>query len=129
MTGASEALAAAVLTALAEVRGLNGAYDGVPLQATLPYAAIELRPERDWSWKGGEGREVRVAVTIRDDGERPGRLRRLMGEAEAEVIGLGGTRDGWRIVSAAMLRVTTQQKRAGERTGMVEVRVRMERSA
>ncbi|MGQ0660227.1 tail completion protein gp17 [Sphingosinicella sp.] len=127
MTSASEALAAAALGALAGTVGLNGAYEGVPVKASLPYAAIELGPESDWGWKGGEGREVRLAVTIRDAGERPGRLRRLMAAAEVALLGLDGAVEGWRIVNVVTSRTRTAQKRAGEWTGMIEVRVRMER--
>ncbi len=124
---ASEALAAAVLAALVELSGLNGAYDGTPLNASLPYATIETGPESDWGWKGGEGREIRLAVTIRDSGERPARLRVLMAEAEAALVGLGGAQGGWRIVSLSLVRVRTAQKRAGDWAGTIEVRVRMER--
>jgi hypothetical protein len=129
MTSASEMLAAVAREALAGLAELNGAYDGMPVKASLPYAVIEIGPEGDWGWKGGEGREVRLAVTVRDAGERPGRLRPLMGEAEAALLGLGGAVEGWRIVNVVMVRVRTQQKRAGEWTGVVEVRVRMERVA
>ena len=99
----------------------------LPLKASLPYATIETGPESDWSWKGGEGREIRLAVTIRDAGERPARLRGLMAAAEAALLGLGGASGGWRIVNAVLVRVRTAQKRAGEWAGTIEVRVRMER--
>jgi hypothetical protein len=126
-TGASEALAAAALAALAGVGGLNGVYDGIPVKATLPYAAIELGPESEWSWKGGEGREVRLTVTIRDAGERPARLRALIAAVEAALLGLAGAGESWRVVNVVMLRVRTAQKRAREWSGVVEVRARMER--
>lgn len=128
MAGAGEALAGRALTALAALEGLNGAYDGLPARASLPYAAIEIGPESDWSWKGGEGRELRLTATLHDGGERPDRLRALMGAAEAALLGLSGG-DGWRVVNAVLARRRTTQKRAGEWTGLVEVRVRMEREA
>lgn len=124
---ASEALAKAALVALTEVGGLNGAYDGTPLNASLPYAAAETGPESDWGWKGGEGREIRLAVTIRDAGERPARLRALMAEVERRLLGLDGAADDWRIVNVTVVRVRTAQKRAGDWTGTIEARVRMER--
>jgi hypothetical protein len=129
MASASEALAAAAHVALAAVSGLNGAYDGVPVNASLPYATVEIGPESDWSWKDGEGREIRLAATIRDAGEQPARLRRLMAEAEAALIALGDASDGWRIVNVMPVRARTAQKRAAEWTGTIEVRVRMERES
>ena len=127
MVSASEALAGAARDALAAVPVLNGVYDGMPLKASLPYAAIEIGPETDWSWKGGEGREIRLVATIRDGGERPARLRALMAATEAALVGLGGGIEGWRIVNVRMVRVRMAQQRAGEWTGVVEVRVRAER--
>ena len=126
MTGAGEVLADRALTALAAVEGLNGAYDGLPAQASLPYAVIEIGPESDWGWKGGEGRELRLTATVHDDGERPGRLRVLMEAAEAALLGLGGD-GGWRVVNVVPVRRRTMQKRAGQWAGLIEVRVRMER--
>jgi len=126
MAGASEALATRAITALNAIPGLNGAYDGLPARATAPYASIEIGPENDWGWKGGEGRELRLAVTVHDGGERPERLRALMEGAEAALLGLDGG-DGWRVVNGVPVRRWTAQKTAGEWTGVVEVRVRMER--
>ena len=125
--GASDGLAAAALAALQRVSGLNGAHDGAPVKASLPYAVIEVGPESDWSWKAGEGRELRLVATIRDAGEKPARLRRLMVGAEAALLGLNGTGAGWRVVNVVTLRVRTGQTRAGEWVGTGEVRVRMER--
>ena len=126
-TSAGEALAAAALAALAGVTGLNGAYDGAPVKASLPYAMVELGPESDWSWKGGAGRELRFAVTIRDAGEKPARLRRLMASAEAALLAMSGAASGWRIVNVMIARVRTGQKRAGDWAATIEARVRMER--
>lgn len=125
-TSASAALAAAALEALGRIEGLNGAYDGRPVKATAPYATIELGPENDWSWKGGEGRELRLAATVRDAGEKPGRLRGLMAAVEAALLETGAA-GGWRIVNVVRARARTGQKRAGDWVGVIEVRVRMER--
>lgn len=126
MAGAGEVLADQALMALAAIEGLNGAYDGLPARASLPYAAIEIGPESDWGWKGGEGRELRLTATMHDGGERPDRLRALMAEAEAALLDLDGG-DDWRIVSAVLVRRRMMQKRPGQWSGSVEVRVRMER--
>ena len=83
MSGAGEALAEAAMAALRAVDGLNAVYDGPPLPAAFPYAAVEAGPESDWSHKSGAGRELRLAILLRDQGERPARLRGLAGAAEA----------------------------------------------
>ena len=126
MAGASEALAGRAIAALNAVEGLNHAYDGLPARSSLPYAAIEIGPESDWGWKGGEGRELRLVATVHDGGERPERLRRLMTGVEGALLGLGGAAAGWRIVNVVLVRRRTAQKKAGSWTGSVEVRVRME---
>lgn len=116
MTSAGEALIAAVTAALGEVAGLNGVYDGPPLQAAFPYAVVDAGPESDWSHKSGEGRELRLAVTIRDQGERPARLRALMRAAEAAIGGLESEFDGWRLVTMVFLR--SQMLRSNDATWM-----------
>ena len=103
MSGAGEALQAAALAALRAVEGL-GVYEGPPVQAAFPHAIADAGLESDWSHKSGSGREVRLAVTIRDKGERPVRLRRLAAEAEAALAGLGGILGEWRVVSLVFLR-------------------------
>jgi len=124
---AGEVLAAAALAALEKVAGFNGVYEGAPVKGSLPYATIEIGPASDWSWKGGEGREVRLAVTIYEAGEKPARLRRLMAAVEGVLLGMSGGDTGWRIVNVVMVRARTMQKRAGDWVGTVEVRVRIER--
>ncbi len=94
---AAEALLEAATTALRELEGV-GVFDGAPVRASFPYAVVEAGPETDWSHKTGVGRELRIAVTLRDRGERPTRLRRLMGEAETALATLGDL-TGWRLVT------------------------------
>lgn len=101
---AGEALVAAARQALAGVSTLNGCYDGRPLRASMPYATAEAAFESDWSHKSGAGREVRLTVTIRDSGEAPARLRVLAEQSETALAALGGTLEGWRIVSFGFLR-------------------------
>jgi hypothetical protein len=68
MTGAAEAMQAALVSALAghpplaEIVG--GIFDGPPAQPDYPYVAIGAGATADWSHKTGRGREHRIAVTI-----------------------------------------------------------------
>jgi hypothetical protein len=128
MTRAGTTLQAAAAGALRAIPGL-GVYEGPPVQASAPYAVVEAGPEIDWSHKDGTGRELRLAVTIHDRGERPSRLQAMMEEGEAALAGLAPTAAGWQLVTFRLLRsrVAPPQARApnGLWTGLIEYRARM----
>lgn len=128
MSGAGETLVAAAMAALDGAAGIGTVHDGAPLQAVLPYALVECGPESDWSHKTGEGRELRLAVTVRDGGERPRRLRALMSGAEAAIEELPAELDGWRLVSLSFMRSRTVAEGRGKWAGVSEYRARMLRS-
>ena len=133
MSGAGPALQQAAIEALQSAAGIGGVYDGPPLQAAFPYAVVEFGPESDWSHKTARGREVRLALTIRDQGERPARLHRLMEEAEQAMAGLGGPLVGWRIVTSRFARSQVVREPEGRASpgrsdawaGVIEYRARM----
>lgn len=120
---ASEVLLAAAVAALKGVEGLS-VHDGAPVQAAFPYALVETGPESDWGHKASEGREMRIAAVLKDAGERPSRLRRLMGEAEAALAGLPPLLEGWRLVTMVLLRARLVRDRAAW-TAVIEFRARM----
>jgi hypothetical protein len=111
--GAGETVSARAVAALKAIGGL-GVYDAPPLQAAAPYAVVEIGPESDWSHKSGEGRELRLALTLWDRGERPVRLRALTRAAEAALEGIEGESqaDGWQLVSLHFLRERAVPPRA-----------------
>jgi hypothetical protein len=123
--GAGGALAQALIAALDGLTGLNGAYDGTPIQGAFPYAMIETGPETDWSHKSGAGRELRLAVTIRDKGERPARLRALADAAEESIGGIGGTIGDWRLVTMVFLRRTVLRESGAAWAAVIEYRARL----
>lgn len=124
---AAEAIMAAAMAAL---KGLDsvGVYDGAPVRASFPYVVVEAGAETDWSHKSGVGWEVRIAVTLRDGGERPTRLRRLMGKAEAALAAVGGM-TGWHLVTLHHVRSRVVRESRGAEPrgwmGVVEFRARM----
>ena len=120
---AGEALQAVAAAAVDAIDGLS-VHEGQPVQAVVPFAVVEAGPETDWSHKSGEGREVRLAVTLRDAGERPVRLRRLMGEAEAAVGGIAGVA-GWRLVTMRFVRSRVVAEARGRWAGVIEYRARL----
>lgn len=124
---AAEALVTAVMTALQGLEGV-GVYDGTPVRASFPYATVEAGAETDWSHKSGAGRELRIAVTLHDRGERPTRLRRLVGEVEASLAALGDV-TGWHLVTLHHLRSRLVREARGSEprgwVGAVEFRARL----
>ena len=123
MTGAGAGLQAAVVAALRRA-SVGAIYDGPPLQAAFPHAVVEFGPETDWSHKSGQGREVRLAITVKDKGERPGRLHGLM-DAAAAAIGSLGPIGGWQLVTMQFLRSRAVKEPGGSWAGVIEFRARM----
>jgi len=115
VSGAAAALRAAAIEAL-EALELGGVYPGPPLQAAFPYALVECGPEVDWGHKSGRGRELRLAVTLRDSGERPERAQAFAEVAEA-VLEAGLEIEGWRLVTLALVRARTLAEGRGGRMG------------
>jgi len=96
---------------VAAVRGdpdlavLTAVFDAPPVRAALPYAVIDDPVLGTWGAKDVAGREGRVAVVLHDAGERPLRLRALIGAVEARIEALAGEiGDGWRIAGVRLAR-------------------------
>lgn len=104
---------------------LTGVYDGPPPRAIFPYVSIADGIITDWSTKTEQGREVRLALTVWDDGGEASRLSSLMGHVEAAVAAMPRDLPGWRIASLVFLRAIIVRDPAGAWAGLVEHRVRM----
>jgi hypothetical protein len=128
VSGAGEALQQAAIEALAQLGGL-AVYDGPPLQAAFPYAVVETDLVTGWGHKTGCGFEVRLAVTVFDEGERRARLRSIAEQMHGAVEGLGGQIGGWKLVSLVMLRERLVSPRSPGATArwaaVIEYRARM----
>lgn len=122
---AGAALAEAALAALASVDGLAGRHEARPLQAAFPYATVETGLESDWSHKSGAGREVRLTVVVRDAGERPERLRRLIQESESALAAIDGSMAGWRMISFVFLRSRLLPEAERRWAGVLDYRARL----
>lgn len=107
LMSAGEALGETAAAALRTVPGIGAVYQGAPRRAALPHAIVDSGVESDWGHKGIDGREVRLGVTLRDGGERAGRLRALASGAEAALAEINSQAAGWRIVTFQFLRRRT----------------------
>lgn len=112
MSGAGAMLQAAAIEAI-EALDLGGVYPGPPLQAAFPHAVVECGAEIDWGHKNGRGRELRLAVTVRDAGERPDRAQAFAYVAEA-AIEAGLEVEGWQLVTLALVRRRTVAEGRGK---------------
>jgi hypothetical protein len=121
-------LAAAVAARLRAEPALAGlaVFDAPPVRAALPYAVVEEAVFAPWGTKTWAGREARFAMILWDAGERPTRLRELLGTvdeaAEALPVALG---QGWRTVSARVVRSRIARAPPDRWIGSVECVVRM----
>jgi Protein of unknown function (DUF3168) len=129
MSDAMQALQAAAISVLEAhpVLGmeLTGIYDGPSPRAAFPYVSIADGISTDWSTKTEQGREIRLALTVWDDGEEASRLSSLIGHIEDALAALPRDLPGWRISSLVFLRSILVRDAAGPWAGLVEHRVRM----
>ena len=104
---------------------LTGIYDGPPPRAAFPYISVSDGLVTDWSTKTEAGREIRLALTLWDDGEEASRLHTLMGHIEDAVAAMARDLPGWRVASNMFLRSLVVRDAAGPWAGLVEFRVRV----
>jgi Protein of unknown function (DUF3168) len=121
---AGEAMAAAAAEALRALPALTGVHEARPTQAAPPHAIVEAGLEADWGHKSGRGRELRLTVTLRDEGERPVRLRALAAAAQAVLDGIE-TVEGWQLVTLVFVRGLTVAEGTGKWLTMLDYRARL----
>ena len=121
MSDALEAVQAAVVALLG---GIAPVYDGAPPRAAFPYIVISDSPVTDWSTKTERGREIRLALTVWDDGETPESLRTLMIAVEAAMDAFPRNLPGWRVASLVFLRSLVSRAAGQPATAIIEYRIR-----
>ena len=120
-----EAVVAALRDSVPVMATATGVYDGPPARAAFPYVSVGDGLTSDWSNKTAPGREIRVALTVWDDGEESARLQGLMNHVEDAVAGIERDLDGWRVASVVFLRSLIARRPDGAWAGLVEFRVRV----
>lgn len=119
---ALEAVQSALVSLLDEIAPV---YDGAPPRAAFPYILIGGSPVTDWSTKTQAGREIRLALTIWDDGEEAESLRTLMIAVEAAIDGFPRNLPGWRVASLVFLRSLISRVPDAPSAAIIEYRVRI----
>ncbi|WP_294191435.1 DUF3168 domain-containing protein [uncultured Sphingomonas sp.] len=122
---AAAAVRAGVLARLRGVGEVNGVWEGAGVSAAAPFVLLGDVVASDWSTKDAMGRELRIAVTVRDRGDSPARAGELAAVVEAAVAGLPRELDGWRVASVVLLRSSVVASGKGQWAAMVDHRVRV----
>ena len=130
---AEVAARAAVIAALradgALMDGLNDLYDSEPGRASAPYGHVGECIGADWGGKDVEWREVRLTIGLRSADETPARLAGMIARIDP-AIGQAQARDGWRIVTARLVRSRVARDGAGaalEWRAVIDYRLRVVR--
>jgi hypothetical protein len=129
MSGAGSALRTAMAAALRADptlgAALNGVFPGPVARASTPYAEIAETLSTDWGTKDAIGREVRLAVLLRDATETPTRLTELAEAAEQAVLAMPRAVDGWHVASLTFVRSRIAGEAPGRWLAAVEFRARV----
>jgi Protein of unknown function (DUF3168) len=126
------ALQAALVAALAahpDIAGkVSGIFDGPPPRAAFPFISISESITSDWSAVEASGREIRLAITIWDDGEAPARLHALVAAVEDVVAGMPRALTGWRLITTMLLRSLIIRDPSGPWAGVIDHRFRLQQA-
>lgn len=93
---------------------VNAVFDGAPARATPPYVVVGECQGSDWGAKDIPGRELRLSVSLHDAGQATGRLAQMMARVDPVLQGLTNLGEGWRVVSARLLRSRLSRAPKGE---------------
>lgn len=107
------------------IGSLNGLYESPPVAATTPWLALEPILAADWSAGGMAGRELRIALTLADDGPEPDRLASLAPMVEARMSALPASGGGYRLIGLVFLRARTARDGRQRWLHQIEFRARI----
>lgn len=130
---AEVAARAAVIAALradgALMADINALYDGEPGRASAPYGHVGEAIGAEWGGKDVAGREVRLTIGLRSPDETPVQLAAMVARVDP-AIAAAGVVDGWRIVTARLIRSRVAQGEGRPPSGwraVIDYRLRMVR--
>ena len=100
-------------------------FDAAPVRSAFPYAVVDEAELIDWSAKDWTGRQGRIAVVLHDAGERPARVRAMLGVVAEVVEAVSGDLGaGWRATGFRLARERVARGSVGKpgRDGRDEVK-------
>lgn len=102
--------------------GLNAFAEEAPPAATPPWLAIAASASTDWSAKGCEGREVRLALELTCRGDDPEAIAALSAALDRRVATLPPAQEGYRVVVTQFLRSRAERRAGNLRAVLTEYR-------
>lgn len=111
------------LRADAVLMGLvNAVEEEGPVAASLPSVAIVASAGRDWSHKGGTGREVRLALELVDRSDDGAATAAIAARIEQRIATLSPSQEGFRVVVTQFLRSRVERRARSRRAVLLEYR-------
>lgn len=123
MSAGLRAVQSALATLLADIAPVH---ERAPPRARFPYLLISDSQISDWSHKSGEGRELRLGLTLWDDETVPGRLLELAAAVDLRMRDFPRDLPGWRIAGFQYLRTMVSRAPEPPSAALFEYRLRME---
>lgn len=127
------AVRAAVIAALrghgALAALINRVHDGEPVKATPPIVVVGECAASDWGTKDREGRELRLALSVRDTGETSTRVGQIVPLIDAAVRAIGpvvsgGVAGNWQIGSITLIRSRLLRSGEAQWSAVIDYRLR-----
>ncbi|MEH3102164.1 DUF3168 domain-containing protein [Sphingomonas adhaesiva] len=93
--------------------------------AAVPFVVLRDVAATDWGTKDRDGREVRVSLAVRDEGESGARAEAIGAAVEASLLAMPRTLSGWRVVTVVPVRAALLHEGGQRWAALVDVRCRM----
>jgi hypothetical protein len=121
----AEIMAQAALTTALETLELNGVSESAPPRARAPYAVLMPVLSANWGTKDRDGRELRIGVTLYDEGPDAARLRGLLDAAHTAAMAMPRDLADWRVASLVLVRSRVMPSGMDRWSGTLEYRMRL----
>lgn len=101
---------------------VNAVEEEGPVAASPPSVAIVASAGRDWSHKGGTGREVRLALELADRSDEGDATAGIAARIEQRIVTLAPAQEGFRVVVTQFLRSRVARRARSRRAVLLEYR-------
>lgn len=101
-------------------------FDGEPVKASAPWVALGEMSSGDWGTKDREGRELRIAFALRDEGGGPDRIGQMLVRVDSIIRTIGGALAGqWETGSVTLIRSRLLRSGETQWRAIADYRVRL----